>query len=510
MTELVLNKKKSFIPSVQQAAFFDWIDTGSGSCVLEAVAGAGKTTTLVKALERMHGRIFFGAYNKKIADEIQNKAPRRDGLTISTMHAAGLSAWRKVCQYPNVDGLKVRNIFKAAVTRNPQYAKFQAQVLQLVSLAKQAGIGVDTIASLRSRSAWMHLIEHFNIECFDEASDVDNAELIIKLSIKTLEASIEQNLKVIDFDDMIYAPLISNCTFDKYDWVLVDEAQDTNSTRRELARRMMHEGTRLVAVGDRHQAIYGFTGADSDALDKIALMANAARLPLTTTFRCPKAVVEHAKQWVSHIEAAETAPEGVVRWMPIENLTDEVKIGDAILCRYNAPLVTYVYKFIAKGIPARIEGREIGNGLKKLAQRWKVKSIQALQERLAAFKEREIKKYTEKEQPAKVTAVEDQCDCLSVIINRVFDKNPQTNTAVADVVAEIESIFDDDSSTKAVLFSSVHKSKGREWANVFWLQAPPNKRAVLDWMVQQETNLNYVAATRAMEQLVLIQLPEKK
>jgi hypothetical protein len=124
MTELVLNKKKAFIPSIQQAAFFDWIDTGFGSCVLEAVAGAGKTTTLVKALERMSGRIFFGAYNKKIADEIQNRAPRKDGLVISTMHAAGLNAWKKVCQYPNVDGLKVRNIFKAAVSRNPQYAKF--------------------------------------------------------------------------------------------------------------------------------------------------------------------------------------------------------------------------------------------------------------------------------------------------------------------------------------------------------------------------------------------------
>ena len=37
-------------PSKQQAAFYDFIINGTGSCVLEAVAGAGKTTTLVEAL----------------------------------------------------------------------------------------------------------------------------------------------------------------------------------------------------------------------------------------------------------------------------------------------------------------------------------------------------------------------------------------------------------------------------------------------------------------------------
>jgi hypothetical protein len=55
---------RPFVPSLQQQSFFDWINTGSGSCVLEAVAGSGKTTTLIEALKLMKGTIFFGAYNK--------------------------------------------------------------------------------------------------------------------------------------------------------------------------------------------------------------------------------------------------------------------------------------------------------------------------------------------------------------------------------------------------------------------------------------------------------------
>lgn len=508
MTDLVLNRKK-FVPSVQQAAFFDWIDNGQGSCVLEAVAGAGKTTTLIKALERMTGKIFFGAYNKKIAEEIKAKSPSKPDLLISTMHAAGFGAWRKACRFANVDGDKVRNIFRAAVTRNMQYAPFQGPVLQLVSLAKQAGIGIDGFAGIKSRAAWQSLIDHYDIETFDETTGMDNVEIIIKLAIKTLEASIEQNFKVIDFDDMIYAPLYHGCGLDKFDWVLVDEAQDTNATRRELALRMLADNGRLVAVGDRHQAIYGFTGADSKALDLIAEATSASRLPLTTTFRCPKAVVKYAQQWVNHIQAAETAPEGLVREAQIEELHAEAKPGDAILCRFNAPLVEHVYKFIAAGIPAKIEGREIGSGLVKLAQRWKVKSLTTLLDRLNAYAEREIKKYTEKEQPAKVTAIEDKTNCLRIIIDRVQQKDPHTNRPVEAVVAEIESIFaDNGDTTKVVLLSSVHKSKGREWPKVIWLQTGLNKRATKDWMLEQEANLNYVAATRSMNELVLIQLPK--
>ena len=506
---LTLNKKK-FVPSPQQGTFFSWITDGTGSCVLEAVAGAGKTTTLVKALELMYGTIFFGAYNKKIAEEIKARAPGKDGLVISTMHAAGFGAWRKATRHVNVDGDKVRNIFRDATVRNMQYAPFQGPVLQLVSLAKQAGLGIEGFPEIKSRASWMALIDHYDVETFDENSGEDNTDLIIKLSIKTLEASIAQNMSIIDFDDMIYAPLYHNCRIDKFDWVLVDEAQDTNATRRELALRMLKEGGRLVAVGDRHQAIYGFTGADSKALDLIGDATNATKLPLTTTFRCPKSVVSYAQQWVNHIQAADSAPEGLVRSLGVSELYTEAKIGDAILCRFNAPLVEHVYKFIALGLPAKIEGREIGSGLVKLAKRWNVKSLTTLLDRLEAYTEREVKKYTAKEQPAKVTAVEDKSNCLRVIIDRVMQKDPTTNRPVDLVVAEIESIFaDNNDTTKVVLLSSIHKSKGREWSKVIWLQTGPNKRARLPWMMEQESNLCYVAATRSMNELVLVDIAKQ-
>lgn len=497
-----------FTPSPQQSAFFTWITDDVGSCVLEAVAGAGKTTTLIKALELMVGSIFFGAYNKKIAEEIQGRAPQKQGLFISTMHAAGFKAWRRAAANVKVDSDKCRDIFRGASDKYPEYKPFEGPVLQLVSLAKQAAVGISKPAA--ERQTWADIIDHFDIECMDEKSGEDNTELIIKLARKTLERSIETDHVVVDFDDMIYAPLVHNVKMYQHDWVLIDEAQDTNESRRLLALRMLKKGGRLVAVGDRHQAIYGFTGADSDSLDLIARAVNAKQLPLNITYRCPKAVVAYAQQWVSHIQAADTAPEGSVIRDMIANLPKVARPGDAVLCRFNAPLIEYVYSFIAAGIPARVEGREIGQGLKTLARRWKIKSLTVMLEKLDVYKEREVAKAVAKEQASKASSVEDKVNCLKVIIGRVMQNDPNCENPVDRVCAEIDSIFSEEGGAEVVLFSSVHKSKGREWKRVIWLQTGPSGWARMAWEQEQETNLNYVAATRAKEELVLIELPTKK
>lgn len=492
----------TFAPSVQQAAFFSWIETGVGSCVLEAVAGAGKTTTLVEALKLMKGSIFFGAYNKKIAEEIAARAPQRDGLFISTMHAAGFKAWRRVAPKVQVDSNKCRNLFRDAASRHPEYAPFEGPVLNLVSYAKQAAVGVTS--SVADRSVWLNLIDHFDIET------ANNDELVIKLAKALLKKSIETDHLTIDFDDMIYAPLIHKVKAYEHDWVLIDEAQDTNAARRALALLMLKRGGRLVAVGDRHQAIYGFTGADADALDLIANAVSAVQLPLTVTYRCPKAVVTHAKNFVSHIEAHESAPDGIVRTLgDTEKLIDTARPGDAILCRFNAPVIQAAYAFIAAGIPAKVEGREIGAGLKALARRWKSKTFTQLLDNLDKYREREVAKFRAKEQESRAAAIEDKVECLKVLVARVEKIDPKPNNVVDRICTEIDSIFGDNVGKECVLLSTIHKSKGREWKRVFWLQTGPSKWARKDWELEQEKNLCYVATTRAIAELVLCQAEGK-
>jgi len=168
------------------------------------------------------------------------------------------------------------------------------------------------------------------------------------------------------------------------------------------------------------------------------------------------------------------------------------------VCRFNAPLIKNVYALIAKGVPARVEGREIGAGLKALANRWKVKTIDALLAKLEEFKEREVQKFMEMEKPKRAEDVTDKVECLRVIINRVLEKGTITQPPQRAVCDEIDAIFGGDENKPVVLLSSIHKSKGREWPKVVWLQTGPSGFAKLAWEIEQEHNLCYVAATRSM------------
>src|SRR5438128_1682197 len=91
--------------SPQQAAVIGWVRTGTGSSFVRAVAGAGKTTTLINALAETEGYVDFAAYNTKIAQEIKAKAAKLNlgnRVQIGTFHSFGFGAWRKA--YPSVKG----------------------------------------------------------------------------------------------------------------------------------------------------------------------------------------------------------------------------------------------------------------------------------------------------------------------------------------------------------------------------------------------------------------------
>lgn len=496
-----MNAPLAFHPSVQQAAFLNWCQNGSGSCVLEAVAGSGKTTTLLHAVPLLAGQVAIMAYNKKIADEIGSKLVARgidwQKAQAGTVHSFGFKALRKALPGVKVEGSKVSDIVDAM--KASLHPAIDAKALcKVVGLAKQVGVGITSDAN--DIDVWAGIVEHHDI-------DLGEAELsaFAAAAYRVLAVS-NDNRAVIDFDDMVYLPLLLKLRFWQFDVVMVDEAQDTNATRRMLARAMLKPRGRLIAVGDRHQAIYGFTGADNDSLDLIRAEFRAIDLPLTTTYRCPKAVVAFAQQWVSHIEAAASAPQGSVSAMTMEAFMEapaeiEGLQQAAILCRNTKPLVSLAMRLIRRKVACRVEGRDVAEQLKKLVRRWKVAYTAQLVERLEAYRVREIEKAKAAKKDARIEQVNDTVDTILVIVEEC---NAQGQMKVEDVAAQIDSLFGDNVSSMLVL-STIHKSKGREWKDVYWLDRAglcPSKFARLDWQKAQENNLCYVAATRAQHELI--------
>jgi DNA helicase-2/ATP-dependent DNA helicase PcrA len=496
--------------------------TSTSSIILEAVAGSGKTTSIVSPLHELYKttkkKFALIAFNRSIANELAARLtdleiPQDRGLA-GTCHSFGLAAYKKLdIKWVKVDGKKMVNLTDQYF--NEQFrlpAEMNGMCRKLVSLAKQAGAGIDELGfSIDNDEKWMELVYQHDVV---QTEGIDPFE-VVKHARTLLLRSIRQ-LNIIDFDDMIYMPLLKNVTFDQYDFVMLDEAQDTNPVRRLMAMRMLRtvDGSlngkvigRLCAVGDRRQAIYGFTGADADSLDRIREATNAVEMPLTVCFRCDRKIVEFAQQWNPVIRPFSGAKDGEVSSMTAAEFIEKngVTNKDVMLCRNTKPLIEMAFALIRKGTAVYVEGRDIGEGLKALAGRWKVKNLEVLVDRLNAWKERELTKAEEKKNDGRKQYIEDQYDTLMVFVNICRSKNL---TTVNDVMNEINYIFRDTKEGErpdCFTLSTIHKSKGREWETVYWLDRVgtlPSKYAKQAWQIGQENNLCYVAATRAKHRLV--------
>ena len=66
-----------------QTAIFNLIeDPNGGNAIIEAVAGSGKTTTIVEGVKRARGTTIFLAFNKSIAEELKSR-----GVNARTFHS---------------------------------------------------------------------------------------------------------------------------------------------------------------------------------------------------------------------------------------------------------------------------------------------------------------------------------------------------------------------------------------------------------------------------------------
>lgn len=272
-------------PSPEQSSIYEWAQSASGNALIVASAGSGKTTTIVATAQLIspYGNNKFFAFNKNIATELESRLPAH--CSASTFHSAGVAALRRhFGKTPRIDGSKLRTLSRKAFSKK-ELDTYGGALPRLVSFAKNAGIGALVSDTLLE---YLELIRWFNL-----SHDGDDNELA-RLAQRLLEIS-NNEVGVIDFDDMLYLPLLRKTVFDKCSWIFVDEAQDTNNVQRALLRNMCGTATRLVAVGDPSQAIYGFRGASSDAMTLLRNEFAMTVLPLSISYRCSIAVVKEAQ-----------------------------------------------------------------------------------------------------------------------------------------------------------------------------------------------------------------------
>lgn len=538
-----------FTPSDYQAAVFHWIEKGRGNAIINAVAGSGKTTTLVEAAKRIpEGDAIFVAFNKIIVSELSGRLP--SSMQCSTIHRLGLlSLYKFYGRKSNVDEDKYSKIvspFAAHIHEHLDMEYRKKKVVYDAFIAKEKkgskltqSSGWDRYSNLtvgdlvqevtepfapphtaiiaqqlkelirfvrlrlvngNSPDEILHLINHFGLDIEVDMKYV--YDVVPKILSEGIEWANESG--VIDFDDMVWLPYIFNLQPLKFGWVLVDEAQDLNPAQLNFVLKMVKTGGRMLFVGDPKQAIYGFAGADPDSFYTIQECVNAKEFPLSICYRCPKSVVELAKAIVPAIETFPNAKAGIVEEVSEKSIEKRLQKSDFIICRFTAPLISLCIELIGKRIPAKVLGRDIGRQLNEIIKAvtylkgYSYQQFPTYLKKYKSIRESKLRAYNNAEE--RIRSLDDRIRG----IEKCFYSFKNCRDANM-LCKEIDNLFADSLST--ITLSTIHKAKGREFERVFILdydEMPLEFEGQQDWQFEQETNLQYVAITRAKKELYLV------
>lgn len=464
--------------SKYQLAVFDNVAHGTGHTVVKAVAGSGKTTTIVEALSHIPAgcKTLFVAFNKSIAEELKRRAPA--GVEVSTLHSYGLRVITRALGRLRIDGHRVDDFVRAMYGDDYSSFELRRDLAKTVSLAKGALASDEDDIDV--------IIDAFGIESAKNGSRKQFVQDVLKLLLQCADTAKDGR---IDFDDMIWLPIVLNLAQPKFNRVLVDETQDLNPAQIEMVMRAITPDGRICAVGDPRQGIYVFRGADLAAVDNIVSRLKATVLPLSVCYRCSKAVVREAQEVVPEIEYAPDAEEGSVEEVSVREMKKDARPGDFILSRTNAPLISLCMYFLKEGRPASIQGRDVGASLAAFVKKSKAGSVEGLRSYVEDWCDKECTRLAAKRRDTK--AVEDRAECILALSDGA--------KSVADVVERIESLFADTDDKSRITLSTTHKAKGLERDRVWVLTGTYRRRPGME-----EDNLYYVAVTRARKMLFLV------
>lgn len=516
---------RRFIPSAHQVAIFDWIRNGHGDAIVNAVAGSGKTTTLVQVSRLLppSTSAMFCAFNAHIVTTLKQKL---DGMECATIHSLGLRTLAAhFGKQPKVESGKYPALIRKEAFRladempTVKRTELYRALSDLVDLC-QATLTLDfspgAITSLRALES---LVRHFGLVCPCPLGQIISSVV----SVLREGLRIAHDDRVISFSDMLWLPWVWALQPRTYDWLFVDECQDLNAAQLDLVLKMRSSRGRMIFVGDPRQAIYGFSGADAQSYANIKERTGATEFPLSVSYRCPVLVVREAQAIIPEIQARPGAPLGTVRWISETALYSEVKEGDLLLCRMTAPLVSTCLDLIRLKVPARVRGKDIGKMLTKTVQLVAERSgftFAKFPKFLHDHTEAVIKKLTGRDDAqSQIERAWDIEDALRACFDAVGEIQIEGAALVKQIAGQyfnplaslqnfqdsIAALFSDD--RPGVWLSTVHKAKGLESERVYILRPdrlPMVWKGQQAWEYEQELNLSYVAKTRAMEELVYV------
>lgn len=252
---------------------------GKRNAVVEAVAGSGKTTTIVKALDflaankplsaaelaavmrerAMFGntatltttanqpRVLFVAFNKHIAEELQRRVPSY--VQASTLNSFGWGICRANVRGVDIDKNKDENILRTFLSTDDEdqrkvFYKVKGPVTKMVGLLKALLITDRAVIAAR----FNEISDQYDVT-IPEVRDFpfDFRQTVLDVWQMSVDC-----VRFLSYDDQVFQPIYQDWEIPTFSFIFGDEVQDWSAMQVELVRRAARNG-RAVLVGDRHQ-----------------------------------------------------------------------------------------------------------------------------------------------------------------------------------------------------------------------------------------------------------------
>ena len=377
----------NFKLSTYQQNILNYIDNNTRNLLVDAKAGSGKTSTLLLIANKVYNqnkKCTFLAFNKSIVDELSKKLQNTDCM-IKTIHSLGLSFIRSYLMKKfgmnnytlNIDGLKLNKFMKPLInhicgediknsfedtdydTMKETFNDILDQFLKIIQFIRFYNVDITNEESVKN------LIDtKCNCEYFIDPKryGLQNYYQVLTETMKYIDNTFKGETQDssgkyvfdIDFTDMTYFPVklqipVPYSVKQYLDYILVDESQDLSILQQIFIKQLNTGNSRYIFVGDKKQAIYGFTGADTNSIDNIKKNFVLEELPLNICYRCPEKVIKIAKTIVPDIESNSAREDkGNVQILKKSDLKNILKPGDMIISRTNNTLVDMYIDFVFK------------------------------------------------------------------------------------------------------------------------------------------------------------------
>ena len=548
-----------FKPSTYQQDILDFfLNNPQSNMLVNALAGSGKSTTACMLSEHSKTSDLYIAFNASVVEEFKKKI-KNPKTKVMTMHSLAYSIMLYNVEQESKDsGEKPKGFGSQRSKRTVSLDNFKPYKILDEEITKRYGRYIEFAKRVFLKDNYVNLYNLCRLTLTDMSSNKDVSRLIndhvlflyygdegysapdiseITSTLKILDTKSKQQFEtqgVIDFTDMLWITF-NKLKYDNWEvpyWALYtniycDEVQDFSNIQLNFLKFIKRTKGRYVFIGDFHQAIYNFAGANAQAFNQIPKMfAPVETFDLPICYRCAKSHLSRVnREYGIPILPCDNAPMGFVNTIDKNKISEYAKAGDMVISRKNKWIAEVVLDLARNGTPIFIEDKEMVEAIKRQILSSKCTSVGTLEK----FLQKVISNYNKKlfeivsknareggheeEHLEAVAEANSKIDNTSFLLEILegYLENHASSDSVSKFSNFIDKLLNTTPSPNCVRLCSIHKAKGLEATNVFVLNEAKINYDFRNSKEQniQEKNLSYIATTRAKEGLYLVKEPSK-